>query len=97
VLAVPTAAVQTGQQGTYVYVVDAKTTAQTRPIAIAQQVDDLTVVLRGLTLGERIIVDGQSRLRPGGRVAVIAPGADTSQARSAAGSVDSSTAPPRRK
>lgn len=97
VLAVPTAAVQTGQQGTYVYVIDAKTTAQTRPITIAQQVDSLTVVPHGLALGERVVVDGQSRLRPGGKVAVITPGADTGLARSAGGSVDSSAAPTRRK
>jgi multidrug efflux system membrane fusion protein len=88
VLAVPTAAIQTGQQGTYVYVVDPKNDAQTRPVTIAQQVESLTVVTRGVTLGERVIVDGQSRLRPGSQVSAIGPGADTALARSAAGSVD---------
>src|SRR5262249_32844901 len=90
VLAVPTAAIQTGQQGTFVYVVDPRNDAQTRPVMIAQQVESLTVVTRGVTLGERVIVDGQSRIRPGSQVSVIAPGADTALARSAAGSVDTS-------
>jgi multidrug efflux system membrane fusion protein len=88
VLAVPTAAVLTGPQGSYVYVVDAKDSAATRTIAIAQEVGDLTVVPRGLTLGERVVVDGQSRLRPGSRVSVVAPGGDTSTtAHTAAGRV----------
>jgi multidrug efflux system membrane fusion protein len=85
-LAVPTAAVLTGQQGTYVYVVDSTNTAQSRPITVAQEVDSLTVVPRGLTLGERVVIDGQSRLTPGGRVSVI--GGDTSTTvHSAAGRV----------
>ncbi len=91
VLAVPTAAIQTGQQGTYVYVVDAKNDPQTRPITIAQQVDSLTVVPRGVVLGERVVVDGQSRIRPGATVSVIGPSGDTATARSAAGSVDTPT------
>lgn len=93
VLVVPTAAIQTGQQGSYVYVVDAKNSAQTRIVTIAQQVDSLTVVPHGVAIGERVVVDGQSRLRPGGRVSVITPGADTgTTAHTAAGSVDSSAA-----
>jgi multidrug efflux system membrane fusion protein len=92
VLAVPTAAVQTGQQGTYIYVVDTNNDAQTRPVTVAQQVESLTVVPRGVALGERVVVDGQSRIRPGAQVSVIGPGADTAVSRSAAGSVDTSTA-----
>jgi multidrug efflux system membrane fusion protein len=92
VLAVPTAAIQTGQQGTYVYVVDTTDKAQSRTVAIAQQVESLTVVLRGVALGERVVVDGQSRLRPGGLVSIIGPSGDTATARSAAGSVDTASA-----
>jgi multidrug efflux system membrane fusion protein len=92
VLVVPTAAIQTGQQGTFVYVVDTKNDAQTRPVSIAQQVESLTVVPHGVSLGERVVVDGQSRIRPGAQVSIIGPGADTALARSAAGSVDTSAA-----
>jgi multidrug efflux system membrane fusion protein len=78
VLAVPNAAVLTGQQGSYVYVVDTAQQAQTRAISIGTQAGDLTVVTRGLALGERVIVDGQSRVIPGGRVALLPPLGDTS-------------------
>jgi len=78
VVAVPSEAIQTGQQGPYVFVVDAKNTAQTRPVVPGIQVGDLTVVQRGVTSGERVVIDGQSRLSPGGRVALVAgPGTDT--------------------
>ncbi|MGH7619481.1 MAG: efflux RND transporter periplasmic adaptor subunit [Gemmatimonadaceae bacterium] len=90
VLAVPTAAVMTGQQGTYVYVVDAKNAAAMRPIAIAQEVDSFTVVPHGVALGERVVTDGQSRLRPGSRVSLI--GADTTRTRTVGGSVDTTGA-----
>jgi multidrug efflux system membrane fusion protein len=77
VLAVPTDAVLTGQQGPYVYVVDQKGTAQMRNVATGIQVADMTVIPHGLAAGERVVIDGQSRLNPGGRVAVM-KGGDTS-------------------
>jgi membrane fusion protein, multidrug efflux system len=77
VLAVPTDAVQTGQQGTYVFVVDQKQTAQSRAVATGIQVGDLTVVQKGLAAGERVVIDGQSRLNPGGRVAIVGAGGDS--------------------
>jgi multidrug efflux system membrane fusion protein len=77
VVAVPNEAILTGQQGSYVYVVDAKSSAQTRPVAIGQQVAGLTVVTRGIAVGERVVVDGQSRISPGGRVSMLPPLGDT--------------------
>ena len=77
VLAVPNEAVLTGQQGTYVYVVDAKNTAQTRTVVTGLTVGDQTVVAQGLTDGERVVIDGQSRLNPGARVSLVGTGADT--------------------
>ncbi len=80
VLAVPTDAVQTGQTGSFVYVVDAKNTAQTRNVQTGLQVGDLTVIPKGLSPGERVVTDGQSRLNPGARVAIITTGGDTAAA-----------------
>lgn len=77
VLAVPNEAVLTGQQGNYVYVVDAKNTAQSRNVVTGLAVGDLTVIAQGLADGERVVVDGQSRLNPGSRVALVGPGADS--------------------
>ena len=80
VIAVPTEAVQTGQQGAYVYVVDAKNAAATRPVATGMQLSELTVITKGLNAGERVVIDGQSKLNPGSRVAIVGPGGDTASA-----------------
>ena len=75
VLAVPTPAVQIGQQGTYVYVVDPqKKLAQTRNISTGRNVGELTIVTMGLQPGEQVVTDGQSRLNPGSHVTIIEPG-----------------------
>lgn len=90
VLAVPTDAVLTGQQGPYVYVVDQKGTAQVRNVATGIQVADMTVIPRGLVVGENVIIDGQSRVNPGGRVALMRGGdtSSTGQLSQAAGDVE---------
>ncbi|MFL5562531.1 MAG: efflux RND transporter periplasmic adaptor subunit [Gemmatimonadaceae bacterium] len=80
VLAVPTPAVQIGQQGTYVYVVDPqKMTAQTRNVSTGRNLGDLTIVTMGLVAGEQVVTDGQSRLNPGSHVTIIKPGKDSAQ------------------
>jgi multidrug efflux system membrane fusion protein len=94
VLAVPNEAVLTGQDGSYVYVVDAKNTAQSRSVVTGLPVGNLTVVAQGLTDGERVVVDGQSRLNPGTRVSLVENGADTSgRSLSAAGEVSGVATP----
>ena len=77
VLAIPNEAILSGQQGSYVYVVDAKNTAQTRNIVAGHVVGDLTVIASGLTAADRVVIDGQSRLNPGSRVALLPAGGDT--------------------
>ena len=67
-IAVPTSAVLKGQDGSYVYVVDAERNAQVRVVSVGQSVGDLTVIERGVEPGERVVVDGQSRLVPGSKV-----------------------------
>jgi multidrug efflux system membrane fusion protein len=71
---IPAQAVLTGQQGTYVFTVDSGGAARQRLVVAGRTVDSLIVVQHGLTPGERVIVDGQSRLVPGAKV-VIKPGA----------------------
>ena len=65
VIWVPTAAVGQGPEGAYVYVVDGKQMALQRTIGVARVAGDRTVVASGLVAGERIIIDGQSRVLPG--------------------------------
>jgi multidrug efflux system membrane fusion protein len=67
-LVVPNQAVQTGQDGQFVYVVKADKTVEMRPVVTGNRVDQDLVVDRGLALGETIVTEGQLRLAPGSRV-----------------------------
>ena len=69
-LTLPAPAVMTGQQGTYVYTIDSTNTARQRPVQISRTVDSVAVIASGLKDGERVVVDGQSRLIPGSKVAI---------------------------
>jgi multidrug efflux system membrane fusion protein len=65
---VPTNAIQTGQQGQFVYVVKPDATAEMRPVTSSVAVGEETVVEKGLAAGETVVTDGQLRLTPGARV-----------------------------
>jgi len=67
---VPTRAIQTGQQGEYVYVVGADSKAESRPVKTSGTYQNLTLVSDGLKPGERVIVDGQLRVVPNAKVNV---------------------------
>jgi len=69
-IVVPTKAVQSGQQGDYVYVVTPDNTAEPRPIKTSGVYENLTLVSDGLRPGERVIVDGQLRVVPNAKVTV---------------------------
>jgi multidrug efflux system membrane fusion protein len=65
---VPSQAVQTGQDGQYVFVVKEDQTVEQRPVTVGQRVEDDTVVQKGLKPGETVVTEGQLRLEPGSRV-----------------------------
>jgi membrane fusion protein, multidrug efflux system len=67
-LVVPAQAVQTGQDGQYVFVVTPQSTVEQRPVVTAQRVDQDIVVDKGLKSGETVVTEGQLRLEPGSRV-----------------------------
>jgi len=69
-LTLPAPAVLTGQQGTYVFTIDSAMTARQRPVQVSRTVDSVAVIASGLTDGERVIVDGQSRLVAGSKVSI---------------------------
>jgi multidrug efflux system membrane fusion protein len=69
---VPPAAIEHGPDWLYVYVVRSDSTVARQPIGTGYQNDRLAVVTSGLACGEAVVVDGQSRLQAGTRVAVIA-------------------------
>ena len=65
---VPTAALQTSQNGTYVYLVDQDLTARQQPVKVGWNVGEDTVIASGLQPGQRVVTDGQLRLTPGAKV-----------------------------
>ena len=73
-IVVPSQAIQTGQQGQYVFVVKPDATVESRPVVVAFANGPITVIRQGLRTGERVVTDGQLRLVPGTRVDVKAAG-----------------------
>ncbi|HEX4684761.1 MAG TPA: efflux RND transporter periplasmic adaptor subunit, partial [Gemmatimonadaceae bacterium] len=69
-VAVPTRAVQSGQDGNYVFVVGGDKLAKVRPISVGRTVGEMTTIDKGINPGEQVVVDGQSRLTPNARVDV---------------------------
>jgi multidrug efflux system membrane fusion protein len=67
---VPAPAVVTGQQGAYVYVLNADSTASPRPVTVARTTETSAVIASGLKPGETVVTDGQFRIAPGARVLV---------------------------
>jgi multidrug efflux system membrane fusion protein len=70
VLLVPTAALRYGMPGTYVYRVRGDDTVVVQVIAAGASYNGRTMVLAGLSLGDRVVVDGIDRLSDGARVAI---------------------------
>ncbi len=70
---VPNQAVQTGQEGAYVYVVKQDNTVESRRVVTSVRVDQDLVVDQGLTPGETVVLEGQLRLAPGMKVTVRDP------------------------
>jgi multidrug efflux system membrane fusion protein len=73
---VPSQAVQTGQDGQYVFVVKPDSTVEQRAVTSTQRVDQDMVIDKGLKLGETVVTEGQLRLEPGSKVTtdLSAPG-----------------------
>ena len=73
VATVPAQTVQDGPNGQYAYVIKPDDTVERRPVEVASVQDGIAVVTKGLSPGERIVVDGQYRLTNGSRVKPTAP------------------------
>ncbi len=73
-VAIPQAAVAIDQGGAYVYVVNDKNAVEQRPIKTGTARDGMIAVTEGLKAGEKVIIQGQQRVRPGMTVTVtVAP------------------------
>lgn len=80
---IPSAAVQFGTQGTFVYVVDSDSKVSVRQVTIAASDAERSMVAGGVQPGERLVLEGTDRLRDGSQVEVI--DASATQAGDAAG------------
>jgi membrane fusion protein (multidrug efflux system) len=75
---VPKTAISQGPQGPFVYVVDTNDMAQVRPVTLDREVATGWIVSKGVQAGDRVVVDGVIRVRPGAKVKPVpaaAPGA----------------------
>ena len=71
---VPPVAVQRGPEGTYVYVIPADDLAERRLVKIGHEDQIASIVTEGLQPGERVVVDGASRLSNKSKVTIVQPG-----------------------
>jgi multidrug efflux system membrane fusion protein len=74
-LVVPAQAVQRGPDGDYVYQVQGDNTVKMTAVQVASEVGDSHVLIgTGLKEGEKVVTEGQFRLKPGSKVKALAPG-----------------------
>jgi multidrug efflux system membrane fusion protein len=81
---IPPVALQRGPNGFYAWVIKPDGTAEQRPIEASPVNDDVTIVTKGLTPGEKVVVNGQYRLQPGSPVEAKPADAKTAQSSNAA-------------
>jgi multidrug efflux system membrane fusion protein len=74
-LTVPAAALQQGNQGAFLYVVQPDGTVVVRQVSVGARSGDRVAILEGLKEGEQVVLEGTDRLRSGAKVRIV--GADT--------------------
>ena len=72
---IPPAAVQRGPRGSYVYVIGEDSTATRRSVTIGHEDAQGSIVTEGVKPGDRVVIDGASRLTDAGKVTVVQPAA----------------------
>lgn len=70
-LVVPSAAVQSSQNGRYVWVIKPDSTAEMRIVQVSRTQGTMAVVAKGIQPGENVVTEGQLRLRPGAKVEIL--------------------------
>lgn len=77
---VPSTAPQMSAAGSYVYVIKPDSTAEQRQVSLGQRQGDLIVVEKGVAAGEKVVVNGQLGVTPGGKVVIQQPQANPATA-----------------
>ena len=84
-LLVPTAAIQSGAQQSFVYVVQPNSTVVQRQVTVGPSQGDLTAITKGVTTGEKVVTDGLDKLQPGTKVVVQMDNSNSGQTTSDSG------------
>jgi membrane fusion protein, multidrug efflux system len=71
-LVVPSQAVQTGQDGRYVFILKADQTVEYRPVTVGRTIGGEAVVTKGIQAGDQVVTDGQLRLFQGATAKIVA-------------------------
>jgi membrane fusion protein, multidrug efflux system len=69
-IVVPSQAVQTGQNGSFVFVLKSDMTVESRPVTVGRTVGGEAILEKGVQAGETVVTDGQLRLVPKGKVQI---------------------------
>jgi membrane fusion protein, multidrug efflux system len=85
---VPREAVNVGQDGNYVFVIDKDMKAQMRPVKVLYQEQSLAALGSGVVAGDRVVIDGQLRVTPGAVVSITRPEGESPVAAAPAPSAD---------
>lgn len=67
---VPSQAVQTGQQGDYIFIIKSDMTVESRTVKVSRSVNGETIIAQGIQPGDLVVTDGQLRLAPGVKVQI---------------------------
>jgi multidrug efflux system membrane fusion protein len=70
---VPSQSIQAGPNGSFLFVIKPDDTVEQRTVTVAETENNLSAISKGLTAGERIVVDGQYRLQQGTKVSILPP------------------------
>lgn len=74
----PASAITVGQKGSQIFVVKGDNSVELRPVAVARTVGQEAIIEKGVEPGEKVVINGQSRLMPGSKV-IVKPAAAATQ------------------
>jgi multidrug efflux system membrane fusion protein len=74
---VPSSAVESGQEGDFVYVIQPDMTVKAQKVTTGLNFEGYTVIAGGLAAGEKVVTDGQLRLAPGAKVTIESGASDS--------------------
>lgn len=80
VLTLPPSAIQTGPTSSFVYVLSDNNTVKQTDVTVGEQTDTMAVIQSGLSAGDKVVLQGASRLNDGSKVKIVTPATTTSDA-----------------